>query len=365
MKITGFRFARLRVPLMTPFKSALRTAEAIDNIVVMIDTDDGHVGYGSGSPTPQLTGDTPGSILAAIRDHIAPALIGLDVEELNLLASRIHKAIRRNFTAKAAVEFGIYDLFGQRYGAATYRLLGGGEPALTTSLTISVDYIDKMVADAVQAVDRGFEAIKIVVGKDPGVDMERIKAIHAALSGRAVLRLDAGYGWTPKETVRVVRQLEEVGVRLDTLEHPTRTWDLAGMRFVAERVETPVVAGIGDGGVPAALEVIRNRAADVISFSLLGAGGITPALRICDLATEHGMESMLGCFLEGPISVAAAAHLGVARADVITRVDLDTPFLARSNPVSSNVRFANAEITIEDEPGLGIAEIAGLEPIAD
>jgi L-alanine-DL-glutamate epimerase-like enolase superfamily enzyme len=365
MKITGFRFARLRVPLKTPFKSAIRTVEEIDDIVVMIDTDDGHVGYGSGSPTPKITGDTSGSLLAAVREHIAPALIGLDVEDLNLLTARTQRAIRRNFTAKGAVECALHDLFGQRYGAATYRLLGGGEPALTTSLTISVDYIDKMVADAVEAVDRGFEAIKIVVGKDPGVDAERVKAIHAALSGRAVLRLDAGYGWTPKETVRVVRQLEEAGVRLDTLEHPTRTGDLVGMRFVTERVEAPVVAGIGDGGVPAALEVIRNRAADMITFSLLEAGGITPAVRICDLAAEHGMESMLGCVLEGPISVAAAAHLAVARADVITRVDLDTPFLARSNPVSSNVRFANAEITIEDEPGLGIIEITGLEPIAD
>jgi L-alanine-DL-glutamate epimerase-like enolase superfamily enzyme len=365
MKITGFRFARLRLPLTMPFKSALRTVEAIEDVVVMIDTDDGHVGYGSGAPTPHITGNTRGGILAAMRDHIAPALIGLDIEDLNLVMSRVRGAVRRNVTAKAAVECAVYDLFGQRYGAAVYRLLGGGEPALTTSLTISVDYIDKMVADAVEAVDRGFDAVKIVVGKDPGVDMERVKAVHAALSGRAVLRLDAGFGWTPKETVRVVRELEDAGVRLDTLEHPTRSQDLAALRFVAERVEVPVVAGIGDGGVPAALEFIRHGAADLIALSLLEVGGITTAMRICDLASEQGVGCMLGCVLEGPISVAAAAHLGVARSDVITRVDLDAPFLARSHPVESNVCFANAEITISDAPGLGINAIADLEPIAE
>ena len=72
---------------------------------------------------------------------------------------------------------------------------------------------------------------------------------------------------------------------------------------------------------------------------------------------------MIGCMLEGAISVAAAAHLAVARADVITRVDLDGPTLARFNPVESNVCFADAEITIGDAPGLGIAAVHGLEPI--
>ena len=44
-------------------------------------------------------------------------------------------------------------------------------------------------------------------------------------------------------------------------------------------------------------------------------------------------------------------------ADVITRVDLDGPTLGRFNPVESNVCFADAEITIGDAPGLGIAAV--------
>jgi L-alanine-DL-glutamate epimerase-like enolase superfamily enzyme len=72
---------------------------------------------------------------------------------------------------------------------------------------------------------------------------------------------------------------------------------------------------------------------------------------------------MIGCMLEGAISVAAAAHLAVARADVITRVDLDGPTLGRFNPVESNVCFADSEITIGDSPGLGITKVHGLEPI--
>ena len=67
-------------------------------------------------------------------------------------------------------------------------MLGGGDPVITTDITISVDYIDKMVADSIAAVERGFESLKIKVGKDIGVDIERVKAIYAAVEDRALLR---------------------------------------------------------------------------------------------------------------------------------------------------------------------------------
>ena len=57
-------------------------------------------------------------------------------------------------------------------------------------------------------------------------------------------------------------------------------------------------------------------------------------------------------------------NLAVARADVVTRVDLDAPSLGAFNPVAGNVTFADAEITIGDAPGLGITAIAGLEPVS-
>ncbi len=363
MKITGIRFGRLRVPLKAPFKTTTRTVDAIDDIIVMLDTDDGCVGRGSAAATAALTGDTHGGIIDAIRYHIGPTVIGHDVENLNALTRRVRTSIHRNASAKAAVDIALHDLFGQRYAAPTYRLLGGGDPSIMTDVTISVDYIEKMVADAVAAVERGFAALKIEVGKDPGIDVERVKAIHAAIAGRAVIRLDAGQGWTPKQAVRVIHQLEDAGVRLDTVEQPVKGWDMNGLLFVTERVDAPVVAALGDDGVSAAVEIIQRRAADIITFGLLKTGGITPAIQICDLASTHGVECMISCMLEGAVSAAAAAHMAVARADVITRVDLDAPSLAEFNPVESNVCFHDAEISIGNGPGLGITVIHGVEDL--
>src|SRR5690606_34305557 len=116
--------------------------------------------------------------IEAIDRIIAPRLIGEDIANLNRITQLIQTALERNTSAKAAVEIAVYDLWGQLYDAPLYRMLGGGDPVITTDITISVDYIDKMVADSMSAVERGFESLKIKVGKDIGVDIERVKAIH-------------------------------------------------------------------------------------------------------------------------------------------------------------------------------------------
>src|SRR5688500_459685 len=230
MKITDIRFGMLRVPLKTPFKTALRTVEQVEDVVVTIHTDTGHIGYGEAPATAVITGDTHGSIIEAIKKYIAPRILGQDIANLNRITQLIQNALEKNSSAKAAVEIAVYDLFGQLYGAPLYKMLGGGDPVVTTDITISVDYIEKMVADSVKAVERGFESLKIKVGKDIGIDLERIKAIYAAVEDRALLRLDVNQGWTAKQAVYALQTLEEAGVRLELVEQPVKAQDLEGMK---------------------------------------------------------------------------------------------------------------------------------------
>ena len=360
MKIRSIRFGMLNVPLKTPFKTAMRTVSEIEDVVVIIETDTGHTGYGSAPATAVITGDTHGSIIEAISKVISPALIGRDIDDLNSLTNIIHNSIVRNFSAKAALETAIYDLHGQLYDAPLYKLLGGGDNVITTDITISVDYIDKMVEDTLNAIDLGFETLKIKVGKDPALDIERIKAIYAAVNGRALIRLDANQGWTPKQTVSVLRALEDSGVRLELVEQPVRGDDIEGMKYVTERIHTPVMADESSFGPKEAIELIRMRAADIINIKLMKTGGISNAIKIADIAGIYGVNCMIGCMLESSIGVAAAAHIAVAKASVITMIDLDTPSLGQYDPVSSGVKFDNAEITITDLPGLGISKIDNL-----
>ena len=350
----------LNVPLKTPFKTAMRTVKEIEDVVVIVETDTGNTGYGSAPATAVITGDTHGSIIEAISKVMSPALIGRDIADLNNLINTVQNSIVRNFSAKAAIEIAIYDLYGQLYNAPLYQLLGGGDNVISTDITISVDYIDKMVEDTLSAIDRGFETLKIKVGKDPALDIERIKAIYAAVNERALIRLDANQGWTPKQTVSVLRALEDSGVQLELLEQPVRGDDIEGMKYVTERIHTPVMADESSFGPKEAIELIRTRAADIINIKLMKTGGISNAIKIADIAGIYGVNCMIGCMLESSIGVAAAAHIAVAKASVITKVDLDTPALGKYDPVTSGVQFNNSEIKITDLPGLGISKIDNL-----
>ena len=364
MKITDIRFGMLRVPLKTPFKTALRTVDKVEDVIVTIHTDTGHVGYGEAPATAVITGDTLGSIIEAIQKYIAPRIIGEDIANLNRITQLIQNALEKNTSAKAAVEIAVYDLFGQLYDAPLYKMLGGGDPVVTTDLTISVDYIDKMVADSIKAVERGFESLKIKVGKDIGIDLERIKAIYAAVEGRALLRLDVNQGWTAKQAVYALQALEDAGVRLELGEQPVKAQDLEGLKFVTERVHTPIMADESVFGPTQVIELIRMRAADIINIKLMKTGGISNAIRIADIAGMYQVECMIGCMLETSISVAAAVHVAVAKSGVITKVDLDGPSLCAFNPVDGGVIFNESEISVTDVPGLGIREIRGLEQLA-
>jgi L-Ala-D/L-Glu epimerase len=364
MKITDIRFGMLRVPLKTPFKTALRTVEHIEDVVVMIHTDTGHIGYGEAPATAVITGDTHGSIIEAIKKYIGPRILGQDIANLNRITQLIQNALEKNSSAKAAVEIAVYDLFGQLYGAPLYKMLGGGDPVVTTDITISVDYIEKMVADSVKAVERGFESLKVKVGKDIGIDLERIKAIYAAVEDRALLRLDVNQGWTAKQAVYALQSLEDAGVRLELVEQPVKAQDLEGLKFVTERVHTPIMADESVFGPTQVIELIRMRAADIINIKLMKTGGISNAIYIADIASLYQVECMIGCMLETSISVAAAVHVAVAKSNVVTKIDLDGPSLCAFNPVDGGVIFNESEISITDAPGLGIREIRGLESIA-
>ena len=363
MKITDIELGMLRVPLKTPFKTALRTVDTVEDIVVLVRTDSGHTGHGEAPPTAVITGDTHGSIVEAIERHIKPRLIGQDISNLNHICGLIQNSMERNTSAKAAVEIAVYDLWGQLHGAPLYQMLGGGDPVITTDITISVDHIDKMVADSIAAVERGFDSLKIKVGKDIGLDIERVKAIHAAVEGRALLRLDANQGWTAKQAVYAMHALEDAGVLLELLEQPVKAADIEGLKYVTERVHTPVMADESVFGPSQVFDLIQRRAADIINIKLMKTGGISNAVRVADIAALYGVQCMIGCMLESAISVAAAVHLAVAKADAITKVDLDGPSLSRFNPVQGGVVFNESEITITDAPGLGIVRIDGLVPL--
>ena len=356
MKIVDIKTKKLSVPLRTPFKTALRTVESVEDVIVEIYTDTGNVGFGEAPPTGVITGDTTGAIIGAIEEHIKKSILGMEIENFETIMLKLNSCIVRNTSAKAAVDMALYDLFGQLYKAPLYRLLGGFKKEITTDITISVNEPDEMVNDSINALKRGYKTLKIKVGKDSKKDMERIKAIRQAVGYDVNLRIDANQGWKAKEAVKVLRKMEDEGLQIEFVEQPVAAHDIDGLKFVTDNVSIPVLADESIFTPMDALNVLKTRAADLINIKLMKTGGIYNALKICSLAEIYGVECMVGCMLESKVSVTAAVHLACAKS-IITKIDLDGPVLCKTDPINGGAIFNESSIMLTDEPGLGIKSI--------
>ncbi|MBU5312952.1 dipeptide epimerase [Tissierella carlieri] len=359
MKIKEIQVGQISVPLKKPFKTALRTVDRIEDVVVKIITDTGHIGYGEAAPTAVITGDTKGSIKCAIEDFIAPQIIGLEIENIEEIMNRIDRSLIKNTSAKAAVDIAIYDLFGQLHKSPLYKLLGGYKKEIISDLTISVNDPEEMAQDSIEAVKRGYKTLKIKVGLDSQMDIKRIQAIRDAVGYNVDLRLDANQGWKPKEAVMLLRKMEEKGFDIELVEQPVSANDLEGLKYVTQNVNTPILADESVFSPSDAVKIIQNRAADLINIKLMKTGGIHNALKICSVAEIYGVECMIGCMLESKLSVSAAVHLAASKS-IITKIDLDGPGLCKEDPVEGGPKFQDYKITLNDEWGLGFKNIGNL-----
>lgn len=360
MKIKEIKVGEISVPLKKPFKTSLRTVESVNDVVVKIITDTGHVGYGEAAPTAVITGDTFGSIKCAIEDYIAPHLIGLEITNIEEIMHRIDNSLLGNTSAKAAVDIAIYDLFAQFHKSPLYKLLGGYRKEIITDITISVNSPEEMAEDSIEAVKLGYTTLKIKVGLDSQMDMKRIQTIRDAVGYNVALRLDANQGWTPKEAVRLLRNMEDKGFDIELVEQPVPAGDLEGLKFVTDNVNIPILADESVFSPADAVKIIQNRAADLINIKLMKTGGIHNALKICSIAEIYDVECMIGCMLESKLSVSAAVHLAAAKS-IITKIDLDGPLLCKEDPIEGGPDFKDYKIILNDEPGLGFRKINNLK----
>ena len=353
MKITEVRLGLISVPLRVPFKTALRSVSSVEDVIVEIHTDTGAVGYGEAPPTGVITGDTTGAIIGAIRDHIAKTIIGRDVDDFEDLMIALNACIQKNTSTKAAVDMALWDLYGQLYKIPVYKLMGGAKKSIVTDITISVNDPEEMVRDAQNAIQRGYDCLKVKVGIDPELDVARLAAVREAVGKDVKLRIDANQAWNAKQAVRILDQMQEKGLDIEFVEQPVPAADLEGMQYVTRHASVPVLADESVFSPADALKIMQTGAADLVNIKLMKCGGITNALRIAAAAEVYGVECMIGCMLEAKISVNAAVELACAK-KIITKIDLDGPVLCSEDHILGGAVFNEKNITVSDAPGLGI-----------
>ena len=186
-----------------PLAEVLRDAKHGDHthfelITVTVTLDDGSVGTGY-----TYTGGRGGrAILALIEHDLTPFLLGRDGGEVEALNEdmlwHVHYVGRGGVAAFAvsAVDIALWDLRGRRSGQPLWRMAGGaGGDCAAYRGGIDLNFpLDKLLANVRAYLDRGFDGVKIKVGK-PALeeDVARVEAVRRLIGPDTALMVDANY----------------------------------------------------------------------------------------------------------------------------------------------------------------------------
>jgi L-alanine-DL-glutamate epimerase-like enolase superfamily enzyme len=346
-----------RFQLEKPFRIALGATTEKTEIIVALYDNHGRVGWGEASPSALILGCAPDSVLAAL-DLLIPAVLGEDPRRLSFLVEKMDRVLLGNAAAKAAVDLALHDLVGKIYGEPVWRLLGGSfaEP-LETDFTVSIDTPEAMAEEARKLVEAGFRAIKVKVGEDPKLDVQRVKAVREAVGENVKLWIDANQGWTPQEAVWALARIAEF--RVEFVEQPVSAWNLEGMRWVWERSPVPVMADESVHSPQDALLAIKLGACDYVNIKLMKAGGLLRAKEIATICKNAGIPNMIGGMVESNLSATAAVHFALSEGNVVFR-DLDLGERPEAKLVSkggSAIQNGFQVLADPEAPGFGFEEI--------
>jgi D-arabinonate dehydratase/D-galactarolactone cycloisomerase len=300
MKVDKVEVFPLYVPLSKSISApvSLPHAEKIENIVfggyratvIRIYTDEGLVGIGE-----CMTRLAP-LALKAIIDEISPVIIGSDpmhpeaIWEI-LYSIMMNRGHNRGFFIEAisGIDIALWDIRAKALKQPMYMMFGGRQREKIWSYASSVRIREKsVVLDTVRSfLDKGFNAMKIKIGKDPFnylQDLRLIEDIRAEVDDEVMLTADANcaYHEDVKLALRVGKALETLG--LYWFEEPISPDNLAGYRRLCENLNIAIAAGESSFTRYDFAAWFGQRALDIVQPNTCRAGGITEMRKIASMS---------------------------------------------------------------------------------
>ncbi|MEA3372409.1 MAG: enolase C-terminal domain-like protein, partial [Campylobacterota bacterium] len=162
--------------------------------------------------------------------------------------------------------------------------------------------------------------------------------------------IDANQAWSEAETLEIIEAISDLNITL--IEQPVSAEELESMQHITAESTIPILADESVFTLEDAKKVIETKAADMINIKLMKCGGIYKAVEIIRLCEANGIRCMMGSMLEGPTSIAAAAHLSMVYPETISYLDLDSPLLYRSLPEESPITFHRNHLSTLSAKGI-------------
>lgn len=349
MKITHTEIYRFSIP-MEPFAIATGTMDYAQNTLIRIHTENGMVGLGECSAFPMIVGETQDTCLVLARDF-AQIWKGKDASDIIARLAELDTYIARNHTIKSAFDMALYDLAAKAADQPLYAFLGGAKRRIETDITIGIATPEEMASKAVGYIQDGATMLKVKLGKSPVEDVQRIQAIREMIGDEPMIRIDANQGWDYDGALYALLRLEPYGIEF--CEQPMRTHDDHLLAELRNKINIPIMADESCYNHRDALRLINQGSCDSINIKFSKSGGIAEAMRVHQVAGEHGVPCMIGGMLETRLALSANVHFAYA-APHVQYFDMDTCMVGHlEDPILGGVQYNGFHIELSGDPGIG------------
>ncbi|EAA3691132.1 mandelate racemase/muconate lactonizing enzyme family protein [Salmonella enterica] len=316
--ISWIKLSSVSVPLNTAVSDAKvltgrqNALKDVALLVAEIETEQGFRGLGF---TYTLRNGGPAQFSHA--KEMAPLLIGEDPNDIPRLWSKLVWAgasVGRSGLATqaiAAFDTALWDLKAKRANLSLAKLLGAQRNEVrcyNTSGGYLQASVDEIIDKSKASLARGIGGIKMKVGHpDRRQDLQRVDAIRKALGDDTPLMVDVNQQWDRTTALRMGMAMEQYN--LQWIEEPLDAYDVDGHRMLSSNLVTPVGTGEMLTSAGEVAEYIRQGAVDLVMHDAPRIGGITPFLKVQQMAEDHGLMMAPHFVMEIHLHLAAAyAH---------------------------------------------------------
>jgi L-alanine-DL-glutamate epimerase-like enolase superfamily enzyme len=319
----------LQVDLVPKVKrtDAIQSFVRQETPMVVIRCDDGARGTGY----TYTIGTGGSSVVALLRDHLAPQLIGRDPDCIEAIWKDLffhtHATAVGAITslALAAIDTALWDLRCRRAALPLWKAAGGAQakvPVYTTEGGWLHHPAQQLVDESVAAKEAGFRGAKLKVGK-PSIaeDVARLGAVRTAVGDAFEVMVDANQAFTVAEARR--RAHAYAPLRLAWLEEPLPAEDISGHVELAAAATMPIAVGESLYHPSHFREYLERRACSIVQVDCARIGGITPWLKVAHMAEAFNVAVCPHFLMELHVSLVAAVPNG-AWVEYIPQLDAIT-----------------------------------------
>ncbi len=358
MRIIKISVYPVSIPYKKPFQISTGLAREGKHVIIKIHTDEGIVGLGEAAVIiPDRTGESQEAITLALRKTMGPMILGEDPFQIDGIMQKLEGVTHGKYGmlySKAAIDHALYDIMGKALGVPLCQLIGGcGRKTLTTGRSIGLGSPEEMADRALQLKETGYRILTVKGSLNPKEDIRRVQAVRKAVGEDFPLELDPNQGYPAHIAIPTLRAMEQY--HLEMVEQPCPWWDWEGMAAVTAAIDTPIAADEMVTNLVDAMQVVKRKAADIITLKLVKSGGIYFSKKIAAVAEAAGLACSIGSMHTFGVGTAAIHHFVSATKEVEEPIGYGTPMeYFVDDIVTEPIQLVDGTITISEKPGLGV-----------